>query len=319
MSFSVADLHEIADAYDPTLAKAPLVVGHPKVEDPAYGWAARLSVDGDTLFAESDQVEAQFAAMVHDGRFPNRSASIFLPNTPGNPKPGRLYLKHIGFLGAAAPAVTGLAPVPATFAAGGEAVTFSFPLTQEAPMPLKDPTATAASAPAPATSSPASNDAVSFAAQVASRTAALDQREAELRAREQQITAAASAAVRDAAVSFAAHLVQDGKVLPAQQETVVELLVALPGADAPVQFAQGSATVSRPARDLLRELLDGMPARIQYREKSAGRDVPAAASFAAPVGTMVDAGRADQFARIQQLQAANPNLSVVDAARMVGA
>ena len=316
MSFSVADLHAIAANYDPALAKAPLVVGHPKVEDPAYGWASGLSVEGDTLFAETDQVEAQFAGMVHAGRFPNRSAAIFLPSTPGNPKPGQLYLKHIGFLGAAAPAVPGLAPVPASFAATDDAITFSFPLVQQEPsMDPKKP----AGQPDPA-------DAATFAAQNAARSAELDQREAALAARENAVNAAAEAAEaatkaadRAAAVTFAAGLVKAGKVLPAQQDAVVELMVLLPAADQPVTFAAGASTVSRPARDLLRELLEGATPQIDYSEKSRGSHAPAAVEFAAPQGTHVSEARVDQYARVKSLQAQNPNLSVVEAARLAGA
>lgn len=316
ISFSVSDLQDIATGYDPALAKAPLVVGHPKTDDPAFGWATGLAVEGDTLMADVDQVEVQFAAMVNDGRFPNRSAEIFLPSSPGNPKPGRYYLKHIGFLGAAAPAVTGLPPV--RFASGSDTVTFAFSAvpTLEPIMDPQNPTAK----PTPAApNNPAAVDPVTFAAQAATKQAELDRREQQVAERERQIAADALAAERSAAVSFAASLVSAGKVLPAQQDAVVELIIALPGNDAPVQFAQGTSTVSRPARELLREVLEGMPTRIDYREKAGGQDNAPAVSFAAPSGAQVDAGRADQYTRIKALQATNPNMTVVEAARLVGA
>ena len=39
------------------------------------------------------------------------SASFYLPDSPSNPKPGVLYLRHVGFLGAQPPSVKGLKQV----------------------------------------------------------------------------------------------------------------------------------------------------------------------------------------------------------------
>lgn len=110
IAFSDADLAAAAAAYDPALYEAPLVVGHPRVDGPAYGWTERLDYCGSRLRAHPRQVEPQFAAMVREGRFRRVSASFFRPDSPDNPKPGCYYLRHVGFLGAAAPAVQGLKP-----------------------------------------------------------------------------------------------------------------------------------------------------------------------------------------------------------------
>ncbi|MCO1335364.1 hypothetical protein MO867_13580 [Microbulbifer sp. OS29] len=107
-SFSQADIQSTKDAYNPAVFRAPLVVGHPKVNDPAYGWVSSLDFAGSVLTAEPDQVEAEFAEMVNTGRFPKISASFFHPQSANNPVPGVWYLRHVGFLGAAAPAVKGL-------------------------------------------------------------------------------------------------------------------------------------------------------------------------------------------------------------------
>ncbi|MFV9531209.1 hypothetical protein ACNUIM_32120 [Pseudomonas aeruginosa] len=41
--------------------------------------------------------------------YKKRSASVYLPDSPGNPGlPGKRYLRHIGFLGAVPPAVEGI-------------------------------------------------------------------------------------------------------------------------------------------------------------------------------------------------------------------
>ena len=92
--------------------EAPIVIGHPSDNAPAYGWVSGLSFDeGAGLEAEPAQVEAQFAEMVADGRFKKVSASFYTPESASNPAPGVYYLRHVGFLGAQPPAVKGLKPV----------------------------------------------------------------------------------------------------------------------------------------------------------------------------------------------------------------
>lgn len=108
LDFSDADLQATAAAYDPAKHEAPLVVGHPKHDDPAYGWTASLAYADGALEAMPSQVNADFADMVDAGAFKKVSASFYLPDAPNNPVPGVYYLRHIGFLGAQAPAVKGL-------------------------------------------------------------------------------------------------------------------------------------------------------------------------------------------------------------------
>ncbi len=111
LAFSEADLAATAEAYDPELHEAPLTVGHPRHDAPAYGWVSRLQYSEDTLEAEPAQVDPAFAEMVRKGRFKKVSASFYPPSHPANPKPGVYYLRHVGFLGAQAPAVKGLKAV----------------------------------------------------------------------------------------------------------------------------------------------------------------------------------------------------------------
>lgn len=111
LEFTEGEIAAMAQAYDPALLEAPLVVGHPPADAPAYGWVGALRAEGGDLFAEPRQVEPQFAEMVQAGRFKRLSASFYTPGHARNPKPGAYYLKHVGFLGAAAPAVKGLKPI----------------------------------------------------------------------------------------------------------------------------------------------------------------------------------------------------------------
>lgn len=111
ISYSAADLDAIAESYDSANAPAPIVVGHPTTNAPAYGWLKSFRRVGDKLIAVPDKVDAAFSALVKDGKFKKVSMAFFRPDEASNPKPGVWYPRHVGFLGAAAPAVPGLKPV----------------------------------------------------------------------------------------------------------------------------------------------------------------------------------------------------------------
>ena len=124
LDFSEDMLRAAVDAYDPAVHEAPIVVGHPKDNAPAYGWVKGLDFADGMIVVNPDQIDPEFAEMVSAGRFKKRSASWYLPDSPNNPKPGTLYLRHVGFLGAMPPAVKGLKDVD--FADDEGAVTIEF-------------------------------------------------------------------------------------------------------------------------------------------------------------------------------------------------
>lgn len=108
VQFSEDDLRGIATRYDPKLHEAPLIVGHPQHDAPAYGWVRGLSFADGALGVEEHQVDQQFAQLRKDGRFKKVSARFYTPTCKNNPTPGHYYLRDVGFLGAMAPAVKGL-------------------------------------------------------------------------------------------------------------------------------------------------------------------------------------------------------------------
>lgn len=124
VSFSEPDLAQAARVYDPALHRAPLVVGHPKTDDVAYGHVAGLAFSDATqrLVAEPAEVEPAFADLVASGRLLAVSASFYTPASPNNPVPGSYYLRHVGFLGAEAPAVKGLKRPTVSFAEAEDGV-----------------------------------------------------------------------------------------------------------------------------------------------------------------------------------------------------
>lgn len=123
IDFSDDVVRAIADGYDTNVSEAPIVVGHPKTDAPAYGWVKGLDFEDGSLFASVDEIDADFSDLVSTGRYKKISASFFTPGSANNPTPGKYYLRHVGFLGAAAPAVKGLRPVE--FSDDADTVEFS--------------------------------------------------------------------------------------------------------------------------------------------------------------------------------------------------
>lgn len=109
LAFSEGDLSRTAAAYSPRAHVAPLVLGHPAQDAPAYGSVLSLQASGGNLVAEAN-VGEELTKMVRDGKYLRVSSSFYSPDAPGNPMPGVFYLRHVGFLGATPPAVKGLEP-----------------------------------------------------------------------------------------------------------------------------------------------------------------------------------------------------------------
>lgn len=288
-----ADLAAMAAGYDPALGEVPLVIGHPASNAPAYGWADRLVARGNVLLATAKQVMPAFAAALRAGHFKKRSASIFPAGHPSNPKPGQMYLRHIGWLGGAAPAIPGLRDVQ--FAGPSSLV-----VTAELNMSETDPT-------------------IDLAAQQAALTA----RETSIKAREEALAAAEAKAARTGVIDFCAGLVKAGKLLPAEQPAVVELLVQIEGGQPkPLNFAAPDGTqASKPPGTVLRDLLGALPERTPMGEiAGVTADVTAAAplNFSAPQGVQVQADRMQLHNKALEYQRTHPNTSYVDAVRAVG-
>lgn len=264
IAFTAAMLQEIADVYDAELSESPLVIGHPTLTAPAYGWVKAASFEGDTLYAHAGEVEAAFAEAVNEGRYKKRSASIFLPDSPGNPKPGHYYLNHVGFLGAVPPAVKGLADVKFAANDGSADAVLDFAFDVEATNPPnkentmdKDKEKEAAEK--------AAAEAAKREAEFAAREAALATREAEVKKAEAERAKAEKEAETKQAVEFCDQLIKDGKLLPAKKNGLVEVLVTL--GRQPVSFSDGSQTVQQSAVDILKEVLNQKP--LDFAEKSA--------------------------------------------------
>jgi len=225
-----ADLADVVNNYDPALHEAPLTVGHPEGDKPAYGWVAGLSVDGIKLKSDHRAVEPQFAEMVRAERFSKRSAAFYHPQDPANPTPGKWYLRHVAFLGAQPPAIKGLKPIP-NFSEAAGAVCFSEALTQEQDDMSKELEQQLAAAKAELE-------------QERSKAAAAEQARQAAEGQVTQFAEQARATQRAGFVAFAESLVNaDGgpRLKPADKSMAVAAMEILAAAQ-PVEFSEGDTT-----------------------------------------------------------------------------
>ena len=105
-TFTTADLDQMAA--NVALSAPPAVLGHPKHNDPAYGWGREVKREGESLFVKFSDINPAFEAGVDSGAYRNRSVSVVNDKTHG------WRIRHVGWLGAAPPAIDGLQPLDYT-------------------------------------------------------------------------------------------------------------------------------------------------------------------------------------------------------------
>jgi len=317
VEFSEADLERSIAAYDPAIHEAPIVVGHPKDNGPAYGWVSKLSFAEGEMIADVSQVDAQFAELVTAGRFKKRSASFYTPDAPTNPVPGVYYLRHVGFLGAQPPAVKGLREV--AFAEDDGVIEFAddgmvtgilalmmrrlrdffiaeygtekaqsvIPdfLVSDIEAEARKPAEPAEPAMPVSTAFNESNDAPEGEQMTPEEIAELQAKAAraeELEAKVAEYAETQAAAERVAKLAgFKAELaalVADGKVLPAEVDALAQFMCGIDDAAAVAEFAEGEN--ERTSLSWFRAFLASRPKAVDFSERAPGGadDTPAKAS-----------------------------------------
>lgn len=293
-TFSESDLSATARSYDPAKHEAPLVIGHPAMDDPAYGWVASLAMIDGALEATPRQVDPEFASLIESERFNKISSSFFMPDAPTNPSPGVFYLRHVGFLGAVPPAVKGmrkpsfaLAEIDGTFT-----LEFALPQSREVCV-VNDPIITPQALPA----------SIDYAA-VAS---ALETENARLKA---EIEAARQRQVRAEIAAFAETLIGQGRLLPRDKAGLTEFVATLPSGQT-LEFAEGEIPIKADARIWLEDFLKRLPVQIDFSERTAGAAVPPPvgddrhkADFAASADLQAEFGTEERYLAFQTATAA---------------
>ena len=350
LRFSAADLAASATAYNPALFEAPIVIGHPKIDGPAYGWVKSLAFASGGLEATPDQVDPAFAEMVAAGRFKKISASFYNPTSPSNPVPGVYYLRHVGFLGAQAPAVKGLRnPAFAESEAGvvefseyddvdnaslwrslREWILAKFGLDEaDKVVPgykvqsLEQAAQDELRKSQTEVEADQSNSAAAFSetkqenAVTPKEKAAL---EAENAALKQQIADEARAKRHASHASFAESLAVEGKLLPAQKEVAIATLDHLAAQAQVIEFGEANAQGGKKTlADAFKAFLSALPKQVEFGEHATLDRVGSGGEsleFAAPAGYGVD-GEAQALHRKALAHQAQHGTDYLTAARSV--
>jgi len=94
-NWTVAELDEIVSNFKEDV---PATLGHKVNDKPAFAWFKKLWREGNVLFGEMGEIVDEFGVMLKNKMFKNRSIALRADNS----------LRHVAFLGAEAPAVKGL-------------------------------------------------------------------------------------------------------------------------------------------------------------------------------------------------------------------
>jgi hypothetical protein len=315
VDFTPAILADLAESYDPSLREAPLVIGHPTLEAPAYGSVGAVVHRADTgrLEAIPSAVDPAFAEAVNRRLYRAVSLSMYLPDSPSNPRPGHHYLRHVGFLGAHPPAIPGLRPV--SFGANEQGVV-AFgewedrtvaglfrslknwligregqdiadkvlpeydvqSLAEAAAAEMAREAAESSSTPAGfAEPDPTGDPAVT---QTQDRTAEFAEREAALAVREAALRQQEQAAEQRRCLDFAEQLVKEGRLLPRDKLGLAEFLAALP-ADSTLEFGEGDAATQTNPRAWFEGFAKTLPRQVDFGEFDRGEGAATTATDAA--------------------------------------
>lgn len=326
LTFSESDLTASANAYDPAIHEAPLVIGHPKTDGPAYGWVKSLSFSDSGLEANPDQVNADFAEMVKNGSFKKISASFYTPESKSNPVPGVYYLRHVGFLGAEPPAIKGLRAPEFSDAADG-VVEFSelnfngyddlsiarlFRRVREwfvaekgldvADRVLPDYEISGLEMAAnqeivedrienQSGLNPNFNEGKTMSLEDKARLTALEVENAKLKQQQADFAEAQTKARRDAAhadnLAFTEGLVKSGQLSPAHKDAVIATLNYVSAPDDAVEFGEGDN--KKPLVDAFKAALSANGKLVNFGEHAkTGSEANAVVDFSIPAGYTVD-------------------------------
>lgn len=287
-ALDAAFFEQVVQSYDAGTHEAPLVIGHPAENAPAFGWVSALKYADGSLWAKFADTDDEFEGMVEAGKFKKRSASFYLSaKGPG--------LRHVGFLGAQPPAVKGLRNIQ--FAAGNVPtveVSFSEDIMEKTEEKLTAGEwlkkifggGNPAPSPAPAPASFSEADAKRIAdeaAQAAEQRLKAEFKErqdaatAEINALKQQVAAQGGNAQRAGIVAFVESLGAD-KCPPAfKRAGLVEFLEACAVADAGdkepavIAFSEGEGDKRIEHKfsrlDWMKTFLQGLPSFIQFGEQ----------------------------------------------------
>lgn len=321
---SKADVEHIARTYDPSWREAPVVLGHPKTDDPAFGWVAAVKAQAGRLFVQFRDLAGDFVKAVRAKRFSRVSIRILRTPERG------MYLGHVGFLGAALPAVAGLEPIK--FEQGDvEALDVEMEFTTAAGEAAEEQGMVDQKKKDGA--SPAGQD---FQAQLDAMRADFEKKLADQQAdyerkaeeREGKLREQLTGERRERELAEFRHelegKVRDGKLAPALLPGLAEFAVSLPdGDDQAIEFTTDGEAAKKSPRQFFRDFLDQLPGAVEFGA-AAGSDSDPGASRRTDFkdidlddGTPVDDAAADLHRKALEYREKHPQASYVDAVNAV--
>ena len=291
--FTTNDLKAIADNYDASHHKAPITPGHVKQGTPALGWVNELECDEKgNLYAHCDFTHALEGAIT-EGFYKKVSAGFLSPSSGSN-QTKNYALNHVAILGAQPPAVKGLEEI--SFQANNEdIITFdewnvasALDGLNELMRNLRDfmiekfgkkttdevlsswvmdrvadntiehrQDAREASTTEIHYNQPANEDTT----MTPEEKQQFEQTQKDLADAKAQLHNFEQARINQSAVDFAEKAIEDGKITPAQKDTVVQLHTKLQGGDV-VEFSEDT----NKALQEFEALIAGMTPQVNFAE-----------------------------------------------------
>ena len=302
-TWSNEDLDQIVSKYnDQDEHEAPLVIGHPKDNSPAYGWVEKLKRKGDKLLANVKPTVDEFVDWVKKGLYKKISISLYSDHT----------LRHIGFLGGMPPAVKGLEAVQFN---SDESITYEYMAndtsyyvnaigrlfqnlrewiidkfdkeTADGVIPNYEIDYLQNAEPTPSTepsySEPNDNSKQNKGGDdmptVEELQTQLNEKETELQNfrdentnlktkvqdLEKQINGQKELALRKEIEAFVEKRVEEGRLTPAQKDAQVELMMTLAGTE-DLEFSEGDETKKISPLELHKEFLKKLPKLVEFGE-----------------------------------------------------
>lgn len=253
-------IRQAVDGFDPGFHEPPVVVGHPADNSPAFGWVERLKSETRggvlTLLARIKDVVPEFEDLVKRGVYRKRSAA-FYPD-------GRL--RHVGFLGAAPPAVKGLADLGFNDEQGAAAeFEYSEEVPEMATFTQEDLDARLALQKQELDRELSAREA-RFAEEIkaAAEKAAEEARQAAAAEFAEKERQAKRAARREEIDAYCRGLVSEGRVIPAWIESgLCEFMDGL-DAETEIRFSEKGDKVT--GLEFFKRFLKKLPVQVEFRE-----------------------------------------------------
>jgi hypothetical protein len=249
--FTDAQLAACAAAYAPSLHEAPLVVGHPSPENELpHGWVERLEYEGNRLTAYTGRLSGEMFRMLENNQARKYSFAFYLENHPSNPKPGVLYLRHVGIV--SVPAIKDN-PEPEMVFSDSFLVQF----TEEVFMNEESKQATELLNTAQSVKQHTA-EFLEMENKLKEKADALSRREAALAekeriAKEREISA------------FTEALVSEGKILPRQKDGLIKFLASI-DTPATLTFSEPEGERNIDSVAWLKDFLTALPKQVEFAE-----------------------------------------------------